>query len=110
MPLYEFQCKDCHQTLEVIQRVSDPPPQECPQCGGTMTKLLSAPAIRFKGEGWYITDYSSKGKEPKKEDKDSKDKDSKGKDTKSKSEGKTESKTESKGEGKASKESKKSSS
>lgn len=107
MPLYEFQCQDCHQTLEVIQKVSDPPPKECPQCGGSLTKLLSAPAIRFKGEGWYITDYSNKGKQPKKEEKESKE--SKDKDSKSKSEGKTESRPESKAEGKSSKESKKSS-
>ncbi|HSR52446.1 MAG TPA: zinc ribbon domain-containing protein [Acidobacteriota bacterium] len=102
MPLYEYRCKDCHQTIELIQKVSDPPPEACPQCGGTLEKLLSAPAIRFKGEGWYITDYSDKGKAPKKEE--SKDKDSKdSKDSKAKSETKS-------GDGKASKASKKSSS
>jgi putative FmdB family regulatory protein len=57
MPLYEYQCKDCHQTIEVIQKFSDPDLTECGECGGTLERLLSAPAIRFKGAGWYVNDY-----------------------------------------------------
>jgi predicted nucleic acid-binding Zn ribbon protein len=45
----------------LIQKFSDPPAQHCPDCGGSVKKLLSSPAIQFKGEGWYITDYARKG-------------------------------------------------
>ena len=59
MPLYEYQCpKDG--TFEKIQKFSDPPLVACPTCGGPIEKLLSAPAIQFKGTGWYITDYARK--------------------------------------------------
>src|SRR5512138_1617803 len=81
LPLYEYQCpKDG--TFEKMQKFSDPPLTACPKCGGPIEKLLSAPAIQFKGTGWYITDYArksgggessaSKSKESK-ESKDSKD-------------------------------------
>ncbi len=60
MPLYEYQCADCGKVLEVIQRFSEDPLAECPECGGRLEKLLSAPAIQFKGSGWYITDYARK--------------------------------------------------
>lgn len=60
MPLYEYECaKDG--TFEQIQKFSDPPLTACPTCGGPVEKLLSAPAIQFKGTGWYITDYARKG-------------------------------------------------
>lgn len=60
MPLYEYECpKDG--TFEKIQKFSDPPLAACPTCGGPIEKLLSAPAIQFKGTGWYITDYARKG-------------------------------------------------
>ena len=60
MPLYEYQCASCNQRTEVIQRHSDPPPPACEKCGhGEMKKLLSAPAIQFKGSGFYKTDYAS---------------------------------------------------
>ena len=60
MPLYEYQCVKCNQRIEVIQRHSDPPPAECEKCGaGEMKKLHSAPAIQFKGSGFYKTDYAS---------------------------------------------------
>jgi putative FmdB family regulatory protein len=59
VPLYEYQCaKDG--TFERMQKFSDPPLQVCPTCGGPVEKLLSAPAIQFKGTGWYITDYARK--------------------------------------------------
>ena len=61
MPLYEYQCDACSHRFERIQKFSDPPIETCPQCGGTVRKLLSSPAIQFKGSGWYITDYARKG-------------------------------------------------
>lgn len=59
MPLYEYQCTQCEERVEVIQRLSDPPYSHCPKCSGEMKKLFSAPAIQFKGSGWYKTDYAS---------------------------------------------------
>ncbi len=58
MPLYEYQCQECGRTVEVIQKFSDDPLSECSHCSGTLERLLSAPAIQFKGSGWYITDYA----------------------------------------------------
>jgi putative FmdB family regulatory protein len=60
MPLYEYQCDACDSRFERIQKFSDPPVETCPSCGGTVRKLLSSPAIQFKGSGWYITDYARK--------------------------------------------------
>lgn len=60
MPLYEYQCVQCAERVEIIQRLSDPPYSHCPKCGGDMKKLMSAPAIQFKGSGWYKTDYAAK--------------------------------------------------
>jgi putative FmdB family regulatory protein len=60
MPLYEYQCEACGHRFEVIQKFSDPPVEVCPRCGGAVRKLLSSPAIQFKGSGWYITDYAKK--------------------------------------------------
>jgi putative FmdB family regulatory protein len=60
MPLYEYQCQTCEQRFERIQKFSDPPVETCPSCGGKVKKLLSSPAIQFKGSGWYITDYAKK--------------------------------------------------
>ena len=59
MPLYEYQCPKCGR-FERIQKFADPPLTECPTCGQAVQKLLSAPAIQFKGTGWYITDYARK--------------------------------------------------
>jgi putative FmdB family regulatory protein len=62
MPLYEYQCDKCTHRFEVIQKFSDAPIDVCPKCGGgPVMKLLSSPAIQFKGSGWYITDYARKG-------------------------------------------------
>lgn len=61
MPLYEYRCTECGESVEVLQRVGEPPVSECPRCGGSMTKLLSAPALQFRGSGWYLTDYARKG-------------------------------------------------
>jgi putative FmdB family regulatory protein len=61
MPLYEYQCQVCENRFELIQKFSDPPAENCPVCGGAVRKLLSSPAIQFKGSGWYVTDYARKG-------------------------------------------------
>jgi putative FmdB family regulatory protein len=60
MPLYEYQCESCEHRFERIQKFTDPPPDACPKCGGPVRKLMSSPAIQFKGTGWYITDYAKK--------------------------------------------------
>lgn len=60
MPLYEYQCPRCGK-FERVQKFSDPILSQCPTCGGPVEKLLSAPAIQFKGTGWYVTDYARKG-------------------------------------------------
>lgn len=62
MPLYEYQCDVCGHRFEVIQKFADAPRDTCPSCGGAVKKLLSSPAIQFKGSGWYITDYARSGK------------------------------------------------
>ena len=60
MPLYEYQCEACDHRFEKIQKFSDPLVEICPKCGGRVKKLLSSPAIQFKGSGWYINDYAKK--------------------------------------------------
>ena len=60
MPLYEYECDVCGHRFEVIQKFSDPPIDKCPKCASTVHKLMSSPAIQFKGSGWYITDYAKK--------------------------------------------------
>ena len=62
MPLYEYQCQGCEKRFEVIQKFSDDLLTVCEDCGGDLKKLLSPPAIQFKGSGWYVTDYARKGK------------------------------------------------
>jgi putative FmdB family regulatory protein len=62
VPLHEFQCPKCGHRFERIQKFSDPDPKKCPECGaGKLKRLLHAPAVRFKGTGWYATDYARKG-------------------------------------------------
>ena len=60
MPLYEYQCAKCGHRFERIKKFSDPPEKKCPECGGKVEQLLSAPAVQFKGSGWYVTDYARK--------------------------------------------------
>jgi putative FmdB family regulatory protein len=61
MPLYEYECEACRHRFERIQKFSDPPVDVCPNCGKShVKKLLSSPAIQFKGSGWYVTDYAKK--------------------------------------------------
>src|SRR5262245_31826391 len=59
LPLYEYECPE-HGRFEVMQKCSDAPLTQCPRCGRPVQKLLSAPAIQFKGSGWYVTDYARK--------------------------------------------------
>lgn len=59
MPIYEYQCSQCKERHEIIQSISDAPLTHCPKCGGEMKKLISSPAIQFKGSGFYKTDYAS---------------------------------------------------
>ncbi|MBM41088.1 MAG: transcriptional regulator [Acidobacteria bacterium] len=61
MPLYEYQCDACGHRFEQIRKFSDSPLEACPSCGGVVRKLVSSPAIQFKGTGWYVTDYAKKG-------------------------------------------------
>lgn len=77
MPLYEYQCKKCGHRFEKIQKFSDKPIKKCPECGGPVEQMISAPAVQFKGSGWYVTDYARKSggsasSEGGKESKDSK--------------------------------------
>ena len=67
MPIYEFECAKCGAHTEVFQKINDKPPAKCKKCGGKLERLISAPAIQFKGSGWYVTDYSNKGKKEKSE-------------------------------------------
>ncbi|MBN8733408.1 MAG: zinc ribbon domain-containing protein [Acidobacteria bacterium] len=61
MPLYEYKCDACGSTFEVIQKFSDEPVAVHPQCGGPVRRLISSPALQFKGTGWYVTDYAKSG-------------------------------------------------
>jgi putative FmdB family regulatory protein len=97
MPLYEYECKKCGHRFERIQRFSDPMVKKCPECGGKVEQMISAPAVQFKGSGWYVTDYAKKGsgapKSESKSDSDgkgdsSKDSGSKDKDSAPKKDGK----------------------
>jgi putative FmdB family regulatory protein len=87
MPIHEYTCEKCHKRFEKLQKVSDKPCTKCPICGGPLRKLISSPAIQFKGNGFYITDYAKKNNP----DKDAKapDKTKHGKSGESKSETKT---------------------
>jgi putative FmdB family regulatory protein len=97
MPLYEYQCRDCNERSEVLQNLSDPPYTHCEKCGGEMKKLHSAPAIQFKGSGFYKTDYASASSKAETKSGDAGSTDSK---SDSKSETKSESKSETKSESK----------
>ena len=64
MPLYEYECKKCGHRFEKIQKFSDKMIKKCPECGGRVEQLVSAPAVQFKGSGWYVTDYAKKSHVP----------------------------------------------
>ena len=98
VPLYEYKCLKCNRRTEKIEPVNGPHLKKCPHCGGKVESLISAPAIQFKGSGWYVTDYagkspasesakeekSSSDKKDSKDSKDSSSKDSSSKDSSSK--------------------------
>jgi putative FmdB family regulatory protein len=90
MPLYEYECKKCHHRFERIQKFSDPHVKKCPDCGGPVEQVVSAPAVQFKGSGWYVTDYAKKSAGG-----------SASSDSTSKSDSKSESKAESKSDSKS---------
>jgi putative FmdB family regulatory protein len=85
MPLYEYECKKCGHRFEKIQKFSDKMVKKCPECGGQVEQMISAPAVQFKGSGWYVTDYAKKSSSPGSSGGDSGSKDKS--DDKSKSDG-----------------------
>ena len=94
MPLYEYECKKCHHRFERIQKFSDRHLKKCPDCGGPVEQMISAPAVQFKGTGWYVTDYPKKSSRDSSRNGDSSDKsgsNEKSRDEKSKSGAKSES-------------------
>lgn len=74
MPIYEYQCTNCHHHFDLMQKISDEPAKQCPECSkDTLIKLVSAAGFQLKGTGWYATDFKNKGSasadtSPKKED------------------------------------------
>lgn len=92
MPIYEYQCADCGAVFEVMQRISAPAPEKCPECSGiNLKKLISKVGFQLKGTGWYETDFKNKNKKTKKE---SEVADGKNSNSSDKKENKTPSKTE----------------
>lgn len=71
MPIYEYLCQDCSYRFELKQSMKDDPVAACSKCGKSVSRIISAPAIMFKGSGWYVTDYSDKMKPPTGESSDS---------------------------------------
>jgi putative FmdB family regulatory protein len=61
MPVYEYECQQCNQITEAMQKFSDPPLTKCPHCAGRLRKMISQSAFHLKGSGWYVTDYARKG-------------------------------------------------
>ena len=86
MPLYEYECKKCHHRFERIQKFSDPHVKKCPECGGPIEQMISAPAVQFKGSGWYVTDYAKKSSAPRSSSNSSNGDSTSKKESKSKSE------------------------
>jgi putative FmdB family regulatory protein len=60
LPLYEYKCRKCGHRFEKIESMNASTTKKCPKCGSTAERMLAAPAIQFKGTGWYVTDYASK--------------------------------------------------
>src|SRR5580700_7837535 len=99
MPLYEYECKKCHHRFERIQKFSDPHVKKCPKCGGPIEQVISAPAVQFKGSGWYVTDYAKKSSAPSSTSNSSNGDSSSKKEGKSKSEDSSKSESSQKSEG-----------
>lgn len=73
MPIYEYACKSCGHQLEALQKLSDAPLTDCPECGGAgLEKQISAAGFVLKGSGWYVTDFRDKGKKKEPAGKDDK--------------------------------------
>jgi putative FmdB family regulatory protein len=64
MPTYEYTCRDCGHTFDIVQKMTDEPLTVCPECGGPLRKVFAVPAIAFKGSGFYATDHGKKAKRP----------------------------------------------
>lgn len=65
MPIYEYQCTNCHHHFDLMQKISDEPVKQCPECGkDTVIKLISAAGFQLKGTGWYATDFKNKSSTP----------------------------------------------
>ena len=71
MPIYEYECKKCQAHVEAFQKLSDKPLAKCRKCGGKLEQKISAPAIQFKGSGWYVPDYGGKTTKSKKSESES---------------------------------------
>ena len=99
MPLYEYECKKCHHRFERLQKFSDPHVKKCPKCGGPIEQVISAPAVQFKGSGWYVTDYAKKSSAPSSTSNSSNGDSSSKKEGKSKSEDSSKSESSQKSEG-----------
>lgn len=75
MPIYEYECANCHHHFDLIQKISDAPTKKCPQCfEDSAVRLISAPGFQLKGSGWYATDFKNDQNKPKHEKKDAGDK------------------------------------
>lgn len=67
MPIYEYECQQCHHRFEELQRVNDPAPEQCPECTAPQpTRLVSSAGFQLKGSGWYVTDFKDKPKQTEK--------------------------------------------
>ena len=97
MPLYEYECQSCGRRSETLQRMDDPKLTICPECGGPLKKLFSTSGFKFKGSGWYVTDYAKKSGSQSSSnggsDKDKKDKSEKADKPKEESKSKSEHKS-----------------
>jgi len=71
MPIYEYECRKCKAHVEAFQKVNDKPLTKCRKCGGKLERQISAPAIQFKGSGWYVTDYAGKTTQSEKSESES---------------------------------------
>ena len=71
MPIYEYECRKCGAHVEAFQKINDKPLTKCRKCGGKLDKKISAPAIQFKGSGWYVTDYGGKATKNEKSESES---------------------------------------
>jgi putative FmdB family regulatory protein len=98
MPIYEYKCHRCGQKFEVRRRISEAPLKVHANCGGEVEQVISAPALHFKGTGWYVTDYAKNGKSPSTASADSKSETKSESAPATKTDTKTDSKSETKSE------------